>query len=362
MHVGFVWDSSLFDYRNMMGNPYGGSLVEALQPHGYTFELLNYVDEPSTGVAGFSARWAWLNRNRVQAVHLHWLAGFVSADTTLGAWRRLFGLAVALILARVLGYRIIWTLHNMLPHERPHRGVDVVGRYLMAALASAIICHCRYAAKEFSRRFYRRRGLHVIPHGNFRSAYPSSITREDARAGLSIPSNAFVYLSFGNIRGYKGHDDMVDAFCELPGEHLRLVIAGSRHTSYTGPMGPGNEIDKRIVWIEDKIPIDDLQRYFNAADVAVFPYRDALTSGALITSLGFGRPVIATRVGCIPEVLETSDAGHMVPPADIAALRRAMAEAQGWDIAARSRSAHAVADQLGWEPIAELTMRAYGPP
>ena len=94
----------------------------------------------------------------------------------------------------------------------------------------------------------------------------------------------------------------------------------------------------------------------------MFPYRDALTSGALITSLGFGRPVIATRVGCIPEVLETSDAGHMVPPADIAALRRAMAEAQGWDIAARSRSAHAVADQLGWEPIAELTMRAYGPP
>ena len=161
MHVGFVWDSSLFDYRNMMGNPYGGSLVEALQPHGYTFELLNYVDEPSTGVAGFSARWAWLNRNRVQAVHLHWLAGFVSADTTLGAWRRLFGLAVALILARVLGYRIIWTLHNMLPHERPHRGVDVVGRYLMAALASAIICHCRYAAKEFSRRFYKIGRAHV---------------------------------------------------------------------------------------------------------------------------------------------------------------------------------------------------------
>ena len=92
---------------------------------------------------------------------------------------------------------------------------------------------------------------------------------------------------------------MLEAFKGLEGDHLRLVVAGQRHQFYEGVVGNEAVGDARVLMHEGKVPIDKLQVYFHAGDVAVFPYRDALTSGAIITALGFGCPIIATRVGCI---------------------------------------------------------------
>ncbi len=362
MHVAISWDPSLFDFRRQLGNPYGGLLVEAMQRYGFTFELFpgRVPTDPSN--LKFGPLWVWRNRRRVQVLHLHWLAGVSATPTAREAWLRFAGLALTLTLARLLGMRVVWTLHNMLPHERPHRGVDVAGRWLMAAVANAIICHCRYAARVYARRFKRRRGLHVIPHGTFQDVYPAELSRADARRELGIPDDAFVFVSFGNIRGYKGHDDMLEAFRKLQGDELRLVVAGRRHRWYDGAVGTGPIDDPRVLVAEGRVPIDKLQLYFNAGDVAVFPYREALTSGALITALGFGRPVIATRVGCIPELLGGSDAGQMVPPGDVPAMRAAMHAARTWDIAQRSSAARAIADSLGWDAIARQTTAAYGRP
>ena len=360
MHVAFSWDPSIFNFRNMLGNPYGGLLVEAMQRHGYSFELISL--NPGRDTPSVNLGWIWRNRGRVHGIHLHWLQGITNTDSATKAWLRMGAFVASLLLARLLGYRIIWTLHNMLPHERPHWGVDVVGRYVMALLANSIICHCEYAARRYTRRFKRRRNLFVIAHGDFRNAYPAEVSREEARRELGIPENAFVYTSFGNIRGYKGHDDMLESFQGLEGDNLRLVVAGSRHPTYEGVVGNPVLNDPRVLVHEGKVPIDKLQVYFHAGDVAVFPYRDALTSGAIITALGFGRPIIATRVGCIPELLGDSGAGELVPPGDIQAIRAAMRDAQNWDLAARTQAAHAVADGLGWDRIARQTMEAYGPP
>jgi glycosyltransferase involved in cell wall biosynthesis len=360
MRVAFSWDPSLFNYRNMLGNPYGGLLVEALQRHGYSFELISLY--PTGDTPSVNLRWVWRNRHRVQGIHLHWLLGVTNTATATRAWVRMGFFAASLLLARLLGYRVIWTLHNMLPHERPHWGVDVVGRYVMALLANSIICHCEYAARAYTRRFIRRRNLYVIPHGDFRRAYPADVSREEARRELGIPQDAFVYTSFGNIRGYKGHDDMLEAFQGLQGDHLRLVVAGQRHQFYDGLVGNEPMGDPRVLMHEGKVPIDKLQIYFHACDVAVFPYRDALTSGAIITALGFGCPIIATRVGCIPELLDDTGAGVLVPPGDVEAIGAAMRDAQDWNLAERTQAAHNVADELGWDRIARQTMEAYGTP
>ena len=108
------------------------------------------------------------------------------------------------------------------------------------------------------------------------------------------------------------------------------------------------------------VPIDELQIYFNAADVAVFAYRDALTSGALINALGFAKPVIASRVGCIPELLNTPEIGVLVPPGDVAALTDAMRAARDWDLASRGAAAQTRARELDWDQIALQTLAAYG--
>ena len=144
MRIGMFAGSHVFDYRSSNENPYGALLVEALQKRGLIVERLQYQarDDDAHVV---DAGWLWCNRGRFQALHLHWIFGVYLADSVLLAWLRLIRFAARLLLARLLGYRVVWTLHNLLPHERPYRGIDVAGRLVMAVLASAIICHCEFA-------------------------------------------------------------------------------------------------------------------------------------------------------------------------------------------------------------------------
>ena len=359
MRIGMFAGPHVFDYRSSNENPYGALLVEALQKRGLTVERLQYQarDDDAHVV---DAGWLWRNRGRFQALHLQWIFGVYLADSALLAWLRLIRFAARLALARLLGYRVVWTLHNLLPHERPYRGIDVASRLFMAVLASAIICHCEFARRAFARRFARRRQVYAIPHGNFIAPYPNEISRDQARARLAIPPDAFVYVALGIIRHYKGYDDLCEAFRRLPGDHLRLVIAGYVHHSFDVGIGRECERDERVRWIEGTVPNAEMQIYMNAADVGMFPYRDALTSGAVINALGFAKPIIATRLGCIPEVLGDSGAGEMVPPGDVDALAAAMREAQTWDLAARGAAAQRRARELDWDSIAGRTLVAYG--
>jgi len=364
MLVAFFWDSSLFEPRTKPGNPYGGLLVEALRKRGVSFELVNYRLEPGSALEarGVGSAWLWRNRRHVDVIHYHWLQGLYSSHTARGAWLKLGRLAWYALVARALGYRVVWTLHNLLPHERPHRFVDATGRFVMAALANAVICHCEFARREFTRRFKRWWGIHVIPHGNFITAYPNAVSRDEARTRLDIPLEAFVYVTFGNIRQYKGHDALLRAFRRLQGDGLRLLIAGARHRIFQSAPGLDSVPDPRVVIREGFVAIEDVQVYFNAADVGVFPYRTALTSGAVINALGFSKPVISTRVGCIPELVNDAAIGMLVAPGDEDALHEAMLAAQGWDLDAMGGAARRRAEELDWDAIAGLTLAAYGAP
>src|SRR5439155_24303371 len=96
-----------------------------------------------------------------------------------------------------------------------------------------------------------------------------------------------------------------------PGDHLRLVIAGRLHPNYQGPLQADSRaaLDRRIVFRPGQVAIAEMQVYFNAADAAVFPFLDTLTSGSAIAALGFGCPIVVPAVGCLPELLGSRDGG-----------------------------------------------------
>ena len=91
---------------------------------------------------------------------------------------------------------------------------------------------------------------------------------------------------------------------KLPGKSFQ-VIAGKFADSayYAAVQGVVAQKPDRIrmypFYVEDK----DFQIYLNAADCVVLPYTEILTSGAVMLSLSFGKPVIAPRLGCLEEVI-----------------------------------------------------------
>jgi glycosyltransferase involved in cell wall biosynthesis len=76
--------------------------------------------------------------------------------------------------------------------------------------------------------------------------------------------------------------------------------------------------------VDEYIPNEAVGDYFIAADLVVQPYVSATGSGVVQMAYGFGRPVVATTVGSLSEIVEHGKTGFLVPPADPSAIADAV--------------------------------------
>ena len=118
-------------------NPYGALLTEALERHGVQVEYTrDYSPEYLRG-----------NSGRIQALHFHWPHHDYFHPERRIMEERMREMAASLELARELGYKIVWTAHNIYPHNRLHRSIDHEFRLEICRLADAVIAHCPFNAQ-----------------------------------------------------------------------------------------------------------------------------------------------------------------------------------------------------------------------
>jgi beta-1,4-mannosyltransferase len=293
-------------------------------------------------------RWLFANRRRVDVLHFHWperhfRRGFLPA----------LGFAARLVVARALGYRIVWTVHNVLPHDGATAG-DRLVRAVLARVAT-LVAHCEAGRRALGRH---GRGAIVIPHGSYVGRYPNGIPRATARARLGLDPAARVFLAFGQVRAYKGLEALVDAFATLPAAEARLVIAGQPVGDGRGSL-VGAAPDERVRLFLRHVPDAEVQVFLNAADVVVLPYRNVLTSGAAMLALSFGRGIVAPRIGCLTE-LERTGAAILYDADAPDGLGAALARALVVETDALGERARRFARSLSWEAIARRHLGAYG--
>ncbi|HYI10001.1 MAG TPA: glycosyltransferase family 4 protein [Thermoanaerobaculia bacterium] len=146
-------------------------------------------------------------------------------------------------------------------------------------------------------------------------------TRDEARRRLGLPGN--VALFFGHVRPFKGLDIALRAWPMLQSD-VTLLVAGEawwKGEAQYRELARGLEnvrFDFRF------IPDSEIATYFAACDVVLAPYRIEAQSGVALTAFHFARPVIATTVGGLPEIIEEGENGLLVPPEDPAALAKAV--------------------------------------
>jgi glycosyltransferase involved in cell wall biosynthesis len=308
-----------------------------------------YEDTITPAVA---ARW----RGKADVWHIHWADGLVRGRSLFSSLRKLAALALGLAQARRAGIAIVYTAHNV---GRQDDGGGLLGR-----LAEEIVYRCADAVHvhddEVRRRLSRpAERVAVIPHGNYIGAYPDTTNRADARKRLGIAPDAFVYLALGQIRPYKGLDELIAAFRTLPGERLRLLIAGHPHDPQVGEaLRAHAACDERITLDLRFVPDDEIQHYMHTTDVCVLPYRSGTTSGAAILAFSFARAVIAPDVWPFRGLL--AEGGGLLYAPDAGALRRALLEAQTPGLAQRwGEQALAIAHTLDWGDIARQHVDVY---
>jgi len=126
-------------------------------------------------------------------------------------------------------------------------------------------------------------------------------------------------LFFGRITAYKGLDVLLGAYKNLKKIYpdLKLVIVGSGDLRpYRGYFQDIADIQIENRWIDES----EVPKYFSRKSILVLPYTSASQSGVITVAASFGLPVIATRVGGIPEQISDGVTGFLVPPGDISAL------------------------------------------
>jgi len=332
--------------RTLRDNPYCDLLYRALAEAGAKIE----------DAAELSPSWIWRNRREVAVLHLHWPEFYYRGTNGTVTVRDVVAFVFDIALALALGYRVVWTVHNQLPHEaqRVDRFIYWFLRYTTQTVA-----HCAAARDLIGPT---RREPAIIPHGHYIGWYPDTLSREAARARLDLERSNKVLVCFGQVRAYKGVEDLVHAFHKVSDPNLRLVIAG--RPASTADARALEEIvrsldDNRLQLHLRYIPDDEVQVFFRASDFVVLPYRNVLTSGAAMLALSFGRPLIAPRLGCLRELASQGCALDYDPqiPGALEETIRTAARINATLLGQRSRK---TAEALGWERIARAYARVYG--
>jgi glycosyltransferase involved in cell wall biosynthesis len=271
--------------------------------------------------------------------------------------------ATVLAIAKLRGKRTLLTLHNVYPHERAwwkralHRAVFFLG--------DRFIVHSE-DNRESLGRVYRSAAntTSVIRHGILTLTSREGVSTTDARRRLGIPARDRTMLYFGNIRPYKGLNDLLRALPEVLAAcpSTTLVIAGKPWTNWQ-PLGRLIDdlgVRSRVRLFLDFVPAAEVEPFFAAADVVVLPYTqfDA-QSGVGALALSFRKPLVVSAVGGLADLV--LDPRVAVPPWDASALAAAIIEVLTDENLRRKLETDAdeVAARFGWQPIAAQTIDLY---
>jgi len=338
-------------------NPYQKELAASLGKSG-----VGVIDEIGFSNSFFTfSLFRLIARNWKPAIlHIHWLDPFISNDSRLISILKSIIFITDILIIKLLGIRVIWTVHNLEIHDSKFIKFEFDIISFFAHLCNGIIVHTDSARNEVMRHYRIPADIMtVIPHGNYISTYRNNISQADARTRLDIPQDGLVFLYFGKIRPYKGLEKLIDIFNRIKQTNITLIIAGKAlNQNIANVIKNKCHTNKNILPVISFIPHDEVQIYMNAADVIVLPYKNIFTSGASLLAMSFGKAIIAPLTGSIPDVLD-SNGGFLYVPKDPSGLEKAIEDSLNSDLAAMGKYNYEQAKKYDWDRIAEMTYSFY---
>jgi len=218
--------------------------------------------------------------------------------------------------------RVVHTVHNLAEHE-----VERSSRILqyLAFRAGVVPVAIGEAVAESMKRVYRLSAPHRIPNGIPVSEYaPAPGARDEIRQSLAIPPGAPTFLAVGRLEPQKNTAALFPAFASprlrALGAHLLLAGDGELRPELE-QLARRLELDGRVHFLGVR---RDVPRLLAAADAFVLASRYEGNPLTVMEAMAAGRPVVATTVGCVSELVG-EEAGFLVPPGDEPALEAAIA-------------------------------------
>jgi len=245
--------------------------------------------------------------------------------------------------------RIVATYHRF-PNP-PEPGLGLVQRLIEECgfrCADRAIATSQAARHAWNQRLQRRASAMVVVHGGVDvDAYARAIDVGAVRAGLGFGPEDRLIAIVASLHPVKAHEDLIEAMAicvrEAPAARLLIVGEGRRRAALERLVRERG-LQGRVRFLGFRTDVADILR---AVDIVALSSLQETFGISLVEALAAAKPIVATRVGGVPEVVGRSECGILVPSRDPAALAaaltallrdRARAEAMGREGRRRARA------------------------
>lgn len=270
-----------------LDNPYTDLLYRSVRATGYDILGVTKLDRFEHAIAALGAG---------DVIHIQWTSpiAHVGSDTA-DSWRRVDWFQRILRAAQKRGAALIWTVHNIVPHDAVHLEQEVALARFLAGNADAVhVMNPATPAAVAGLYKLPAEKTFTIPHCSYLGVYPQSLKRGEARADLGLAEDDTAVLFLGQMRPYKGLDVLLPALSRLgeSRDDLVLLLAGKTNPADADQIEQLIPQNIRVIRHHSHVEDADLQRWFLAADITALPYRKVLNSGSVMLSATFGVPVL----------------------------------------------------------------------
>ncbi|NOK61270.1 MAG: Glycosyltransferase involved in cell wall bisynthesis [Chloroflexi bacterium AL-W] len=331
----------------------------------YLDQLYTHMQETSIDIRRLRPRHAipelLLGRGK-RILHLHF---FDELTQHLRQWQTILrscGFLAILLLLRLRGVHVLWTAHNIQPHELHHPFWGFLVYRLVIRWSTSVIAHSHAAKDMLEARYGPLNHCTIIPHGSYVNMYGPLRDQSASRTQLNLPNAQPVFLNFGTLRPYKNLEMLIDAFAKLPvtARGTLLIIGAAKDQDYASALQERTHTVQNVIVRNQFIPDDELPQYLAAADAIVLPYRTMLTSGILWWAMSYARPVVAPAFGPVTELIHEGHEGFLFTPGNTDSLRAALARLlSNPDLSSMGAASLKVAQQFAWPQIAAQTTQLY---
>jgi glycosyltransferase involved in cell wall biosynthesis len=252
---------------------------------------------------------------------------------------------------------LIITGHGGDVYDVPFRSkwYNNISRYIISN-ANEVITVSNYNADKLLKLGASKKHLHVIPNGYSDMFKPTS--KRNTRSILKLPSNKKILLSVGNLVKIKGYTYLLDAMyklCKIRKDVI-LIVIGSGYLK--------NDLEKKVKLLglthnvnfigpkkHEEIPL-----WMNSCDLFILPSLAEGFPTVIPEALACGKPVIASSVGGIPEIINSS-VGLLIQPKNIDLLSDAIV--QGIDKVWNYDFITSYSSRYSWKVLANNLLQVY---
>lgn len=263
-------------------------------------------------------------------------------------------------LLRLMGIKIVHTVHNVIPHEA---GImDNFFYRIMYSASDALIVHNNSTADVLKKRFaLAGKKINVVPHGTYDFYKEMGVKKARGSDGI------VKFIQIGKIRKYKGAEILVRAAGAVAKQSrgsFHVVIAGKQEYEFDfEELIKSEGVEDCVEFINGFLASEELASIMESADACVFPYTNVYGSGALLLSYTFGIPVIVSDIPTFVEETEGGMTGLIFKNEDHEDLANKMIEFINMDNSKKNAYKGVieklVESKYSWENSALLTSRLY---